>query len=161
MIFTCFQHQGFAKDSDVLQSSLSIKELRNFRRKQLKKNQTNIFQTRAEYFFAGMEAHWGEGGGRILLRDNTDGRADLLKHIEFPCVLSWDPNWTALHTRIQVTIYILTSDSSEVLLPASRGVNVVRSNTSEPFGDIWTPPPVSGLITVQPNWKANRSPNSH
>jgi hypothetical protein len=63
----------------------------------------------------------------------------LLKHIELRCVLSLDSNWTALHTRIQVTICILYSDSSKIQLPASRGVNVVRSNTCEPFGIIWTP----------------------
>jgi len=84
-----------------------------------------------------MEVQRGEGGRRILLGDNADGGAALLKHIEFQCVLSLDSNWTALHIRAQVTICVLNSDSSKIQLPASRGVNVVRSNTCEPFGVIW------------------------
>ena len=87
-----------------------------------------------------MEAQRDEGGRRILLGDNTQGGAALLKHIEFQCVLSLDSNWNTLQIRIQVTICTLNSDSSKIQLPASRGVNVVRSNTCEPFGVIWTPP---------------------
>jgi hypothetical protein len=35
---------------------------------------------RSRYYFAGMEAQRCEGGRRILVGDNTDGGAYLLKH---------------------------------------------------------------------------------
>jgi len=45
-------------------------------------------------------------GGRLLLGDNTDGGAVMLRPIRFRCVGSSDFNWTALHVHIQLTLYI-------------------------------------------------------
>jgi hypothetical protein len=36
---------------------------------------------RAEFFFAGMRAQWDEGGGKILLGDNTVGGVEILRPI--------------------------------------------------------------------------------
>ena len=45
----------------------------------------NIYETHAEYFFAGLKAQREEGGGRILLGDNKDGGAVILRPIRFRC----------------------------------------------------------------------------
>jgi hypothetical protein len=42
-----------------------------------------FFKKCAECFLAGMKAQWDEDGGRILLGDNTGGRAVMLRPIEF------------------------------------------------------------------------------
>jgi hypothetical protein len=58
-------------------SSYVILDLRNFIR--VKKIVSNhIFETRTEFFPAGMKSKWDEGGGRVLLGDNTGGRAVML-----------------------------------------------------------------------------------
>jgi hypothetical protein len=36
---------------------------------------------RAEFCFTGMRAQWDEGGGKILLGDNTGGGAVMLRPI--------------------------------------------------------------------------------
>jgi hypothetical protein len=40
-------------------------------------------EKRAEILLAGMKAHREEGGGRILLGDNTSGGAVMLRPIRF------------------------------------------------------------------------------
>jgi hypothetical protein len=44
------------------------------------------FEKRAEFFLAGMKAHWDEGGRRILLGDNTGSGAVMLRPVRFQCV---------------------------------------------------------------------------
>ena len=44
---------------------------------------------RSEYFLAVMKAHGNEGGGRILLGDNTGGGADMVRPIRSRCVGGW------------------------------------------------------------------------
>jgi hypothetical protein len=44
---------------------------------------------RAEFFLAEMKAQGEEYGGSILLGDNTDGSAVMLRQIRFLCVGVW------------------------------------------------------------------------
>ena len=41
------------------------------------------------FYVVGMRAKLDEGGGRILLGDNTGGRAVMLRPIRFQCVGVW------------------------------------------------------------------------
>ena len=75
-----------------------------------------------------MKAQGDESGGRILLSDNTDGRAVMLQ-------LCWslDFNWTLLYIHIYLTECILNSELRKIPLApdflarnycVSRGVSV-------------------------------------
>ena len=52
----------------------------------IKKKSKSIFDTRAVFFTPGIKAQRDEGGGRIKLGDNTDGRAVMLWPMKFYCV---------------------------------------------------------------------------
>ena len=60
--------------------------------KKEKKIETKNFERRVELLSAGMKALWCEGGGKVLLGDNTEGGAALLR----PC-WSLHFNWTPLY----------------------------------------------------------------
>jgi len=49
------------------------------------KTETNISETDAEFFLAGMRQKWDEGGGRVLLGDNTRGGEVMMWPIRFQC----------------------------------------------------------------------------
>jgi hypothetical protein len=67
--------------------------------KRAKENRSiNIFEKRAAFFLARMKQR-DEGGGRILLGDNTGGRAVMLLPIMFQCVEIPAFNRTALRTH--------------------------------------------------------------
>lgn len=68
---------------------LSSLSLRNFESDILIKSgkiEINIFEMRAEFFFEEIKAKWDECRRRILLGDNTCGRAVILRSIRFWCV---------------------------------------------------------------------------
>jgi len=51
-----------------------------------------MFKMLAEFLVAGIKTHTKkkfEGGGRILLDDNNDGRAVMLRPIRLQCVGVW------------------------------------------------------------------------
>ena len=47
------------------------------------------FETRGEFYFAGLKAHTDEGGGRILLGDNTGSWTLMLLTLTSQCVGVW------------------------------------------------------------------------
>jgi hypothetical protein len=53
------------------------------------KKGTQLFQKRAKFFHAGMKAKRDEGGGRILLGDNTGSGAVILRPIRLECAGVW------------------------------------------------------------------------
>jgi hypothetical protein len=67
---------------------------------------------RAEFYLAEMKDQWDEGGGRILLDDNTGEGAVMLRPIRFQCLeFSWSwISWTPLYIHIELTICLLISD---------------------------------------------------
>jgi hypothetical protein len=70
------------------------------------KKGNSIFETSAEFFVAGVKAQWDEGGGGILLGDNTSGGVVMLRPIRLQWVGSLDLSWTALCVCVCVYIYI-------------------------------------------------------
>jgi hypothetical protein len=56
--------------------------------KEVKNRNNNIPDTGTEFFLAVIKA---EGGGRILLGDNTGCGADMLRPIRFRCAGIWIP----------------------------------------------------------------------
>jgi hypothetical protein len=60
--------------------------------KKVKHRHNKIYETRAEVFLAAIKALGGEGGGGILLGDNTGGRADMLQPNRLRCSCIWIPN---------------------------------------------------------------------
>jgi hypothetical protein len=66
----------------------------------------------AESFVVVVKAQWGEGGGRILLGDNTGGGTVMLRPVKLQCAGSSNFNWTALCVcvcvcvRVRVYIYM-------------------------------------------------------
>jgi hypothetical protein len=67
--------------------------LHSLRLAQLKKIRTNwrdnIFEEGSEFLMVGMKVQWNEGGGRILLGDNSGGGADKLWPVRRHCVGAW------------------------------------------------------------------------
>jgi hypothetical protein len=61
-----------------------------------------MFEARAEFFVAVAKARWNEGGGRLLLGDNTGQRAVMLLPIKFQCVLDLDFSWTSQYMRVRL-----------------------------------------------------------
>jgi hypothetical protein len=53
-----------------------------------------------------MKARWGEGGGRILLGDNTGGGAVVPRTIRFQCLGIWRSTGFPLYTHIYILSYI-------------------------------------------------------
>jgi hypothetical protein len=51
------------------------------------KTETNIFEMGAESFLPSMKEKWGEGGGGVLLGDNTSGAEGTPWPIRFQCYL--------------------------------------------------------------------------
>ena len=77
--------------SDILTntpiSSYAISGVRSFQNVRIRNG--NIFWKGAEFFHAGMKAHWDEGGGRILMGDNTGGEAVTMWPVTFQCGWGW------------------------------------------------------------------------
>jgi len=61
------------------------------KKKKVKNWNNNVLETRAEFFLAAIKALVGEGGGGILLGDNTGGGADMLRPIRLRCAGIWIP----------------------------------------------------------------------
>jgi len=58
-----------------------------------------------------MKAQWDKGGGRILLGNNTDDSAVMLRPIRFQCVVSFDFNFQlSVAYTLHFTTRILKSD---------------------------------------------------
>jgi hypothetical protein len=65
-------------------------KLHTFKITQFSKVETiNIFKKRVEFFRAVVKAQWDEGGGRLLLGDNTGGGAVMLRPVGFQRVGFW------------------------------------------------------------------------
>ena len=64
-----------------------------------------MFKMRAEFLVDGLKTHKKkvESGGRILLGDNKDGRAVVLRPIRLQCVGILDLNWIPQGTNVYST----------------------------------------------------------
>jgi len=72
---------------------------------------------REGFFLAGMTALGGEGGGTVLLGDNTGGGAVMLRPIRFQFVAAWTATgFPAIYTPTQLTVPVFISDLREVRL---------------------------------------------
>jgi len=65
----------------------------------------------AEFFVAGVKAR-DEGGGRILLGDNTRGGVVMLRPIKLHCIVSLDLSWTA--SCIYISIFMIIFDFRKI-----------------------------------------------
>jgi len=72
----------FWKQTVSLPPGYAISDLQNFQKVSVNKK---LSETRSLFFLAGMKSQWHEGGRRILLGDNTDGGAIMLRPIKFHC----------------------------------------------------------------------------
>jgi hypothetical protein len=63
-----------------------------------------------------MITQWEECGGRTLLGDNKDGAAVILGPNTFQCVGSLDFKSTSFYIRMNLTIFVLSSDLRKILL---------------------------------------------
>jgi hypothetical protein len=98
-------------------------------KKRRRKQSSNIFERRVVFFLAGMKAQWDEGGGTILLGDNTGSRAVLLRPIRFRCVgvrISTGQFVYACITDRMRTQFRLAPEFPARVCCVSRGVSVLR-----------------------------------
>jgi hypothetical protein len=88
-------------------SSYTISNLGNFQK--VLKRRNNIFQTHVECSLAATIAKRDEGAGRLLLGDNTGGRAIMQWPFSFDSVTVWvSTGLTGVYACL--TIFILNSD---------------------------------------------------
>jgi hypothetical protein len=72
----------------------------------------SILENRAGFFFEGMKAQWDEGGGRVLLGDNTCGGVVTLLPIRFQCVGVWISTWLCTWPYV----YVLSTELRKIWL---------------------------------------------
>jgi hypothetical protein len=65
-----------------------------------------ISEKPAKFFFAGMKAPSDEGGGSILLGDNTGGGTVMVRSNRFRGCWSLDFSWTALFIHTHFTMLV-------------------------------------------------------
>jgi hypothetical protein len=73
------------------------------------KNWNNIFEMCARFFLVELKVEWDEGGGWILLENNTSSRAVMLQLVMFLCVGMWISAGLSCLTY-ELTVCVLSSD---------------------------------------------------
>jgi hypothetical protein len=67
----------------------TLPDLRSFNLRNFRQIKKYFSSTRTENFLTQAKAQWGAGDGRILLVDNIDGWAAILRPIMFQCFAVW------------------------------------------------------------------------
>jgi hypothetical protein len=136
---------GFQKKGYWQATTYEISNINSFKTVNINRN-NKIFETRAEFFVQGMKAPWDESGGRILLGDNTDCGAVLMRPIRFHCravCISVGP--LCIYIHIWPYMYLIQTCAKFDLCQTFR---VVTKSGEVSVSGLWQIYLASGLIAV-------------